>query len=277
MSGVTALLELVLAVLRERGHDFRDYRHEVLSRRLIERMTVIGADDGDAYVRRLASDDGELAALVDTLLISTSQLFRDPDMFAALEARVIPALLGQARGRVLRTWVAGVATGEEAWTIAMLIDRAAASPAAPYEVFASDINLGALAVARAGVYEAAEATAVPRAYRDAYLDEQRGLVRVSDGLRPRVIFCEHDLLGASMAPAEAVLARFDLVLCRNVLIYLDPRLQTRLVARLTGMMAPGAVLGLGPVEVLPEEFGRVLSPYPGLDRRLNLFVREDER
>src|SRR5690242_4122711 len=123
-------LDPVLVLLRERGHDFFDYRREVLARRLAERMTTVGAADGAAYMTRLEGDAGELAALVDTLLISTSRLFRDPDTFAALELHVIPRLLARAEGRTLRAWIAGVATGEEAWTVAMLIDRAAARTAA---------------------------------------------------------------------------------------------------------------------------------------------------
>jgi two-component system, chemotaxis family, CheB/CheR fusion protein len=269
-------LEPVLALLRDRGHDFFDYRREVLQRRLAERMAQVGAADGASYVARLAEDRAELTALVDTLLISTSRLFRDPATFAALEQAVIPRLFAGAAGRTLRAWVAGAATGEEAWTVAMLLDRVAARTAAEYEVFASDINVGALEHARAARYDGAEATTVPPDYRH-YLVEKRGTVEVVDALRDRVTFSQHDLLGPSIAPVEAVLAQFDLVLCRNVLIYLDPRLQARLMARLVSVVPPGGVIGLGPVEQLPAGFEQALRPYPDLDRRLHLFLREGGR
>jgi two-component system CheB/CheR fusion protein len=273
---MTEALDPVLALLRDRGHDFFEYRREVLQRRLAERMAEVGVADGDAYVARLAGDRAELTALVDTLLISTSRLFRDPDMFAALERVVIPRLFETAEGRTLRAWVAGVATGEEAWTIAMLLDRAAARTTAPYEVFASDINVGALELARTARYDHAEASTVPADYRH-YLVERRGTVEIAEPLRDRVTFSQHDLLGPSLAPVEAVLAQFDLVLCRNVLIYLDPRLQTRLMARLVSVVPAGGVIGLGPVEQLPGGFEQSLRPYPDVDRRLHLFLREAGR
>jgi two-component system CheB/CheR fusion protein len=273
MSGA---LDPVLALLRDRGHDFFDYRRDVLQRRLAERMAQVGEADGTAYVARLAGDRAELTALVDTLLISTSRLFRDPETFAALEEMVIPRLFAAAQGRTLRAWVAGAATGEEAWTVAMLLDRAAARTAAAYEVFASDINVGALEHARTARYDQAEASTVPRDYRH-YLVERRGSVEIADALRARVTFSQHDLLGPSIAPVEAVLAQFDLVLCRNVLIYLDARLQTRLMARLVSVLPAGGVIGLGPVEQLPPGFEQALRPYPDLDRRLHLFLREASR
>lgn len=249
----------LLAVLAERGHDFRDYRHDALARRVRERMDALGCDDLDAYTARVADDAAEAARLVDALAVSTSAFFRDPAAFQALARDVLPGLVAAAGERPLRAWVAGVATGEEAWTVAMLLDEACA-PARRYEVFASDRNRAALAVAATGRYPAPRAAEIPGRYRERHVDVRDGHLELAAPLRERVRFCEHDLVGPALAPAEAVLARFDLVLCRNVLIYLEAPLQERLVDRLAAVLAPGGVLVVGPFEALPPAAARRFAP-----------------
>jgi chemotaxis methyl-accepting protein methylase len=254
-------LEPLLTLLAARGHDFRDYRHDVLSRRVRERMDALRVRDLGDYLGRVAGDGGELDRLIDTLLIATSAFFRDPATFTALADTVIPRLaLG---GGPVRAWVAGSATGEEAWTLAMLLAEHAPSLDGRFEVFASDVSVRALEIARRGAYPAARADEVPASYRH-HLIERGDEVLVADALRGRVTFCHHDLLGPTLVPPEAVLARFELVLCRNVLIYLDDRLQERLCARLASTLAPGGVLVLGPFESLPPALDALLSPAPGI-------------
>jgi two-component system CheB/CheR fusion protein len=259
----------LLTLLAARGHDFRDYRHDVLARRIGERMDALCVREVGAYIGRVAADPAELERLIDALLIATSAFFRDPATFAALDAEVIPRLA--RRGHGLRAWVAGAATGEEAWTLAMLL----AGRAGGHEVIASDVSVRALEVARRGAYPAARAEEVPAPFRDLYLVERGDEVVVGDALRGLVRFCHHDLLGPTLVPPEAVLARFDLVLCRNVLIYLSERLQERLCARLAAALAPGGVLALGPFEALPAGLEPILTPAPGLPPELRFFIARE--
>jgi chemotaxis methyl-accepting protein methylase len=262
-------LEPLLTLLAARGHDFRDYRHDVLSRRVRERMDELRVRDLGDYLGRVAGDAGELERLIDTLLIATSAFFRDPATFAALADTVIPR---RAQGGApVRAWVAGSATGEEAWTLAMLLAEHAPSLDGRFEVFASDVSVRALEIARRGAYPAARADEVPARYRG-YLTGRGDEIVVADRLRERVTFCHHDLLGPTLAPPEAVLARFDLVLCRNVLIYLGDRLQERLCARLASALAPGGVLVLGPFESLPPGLDAILAPAPGVAAELRCFT-----
>lgn len=265
-------LEPLLTLLAARGHDFRDYRHDALSRRVRERMDALRIGDLGAYLGRVAGDDAELARLIDTLLIATSAFFRDPATFTALADIVIPRLA--RAGAPLRAWVAGSATGEEAWTLAMLFAEHAPSLGGRFEVIASDVSVRALEIARRGAYPAARADEVPARYRHHLLDGGDEL-HVAAALRDRVTFCHHDLLGPALAPPEAVLARFDLVLCRNVLIYLADRLQERLCARLASALAPGGVLVLGPFESLPAALDAVLAPAPGVAPELRLFTARE--
>jgi two-component system CheB/CheR fusion protein len=262
-------LEPLLTLLAARGHDFRDYRHDVLSRRVRERMDALRIGDLGAYIGRVACDDGELARLIDTLLIATSAFFRDPATFTALADIVIPRLA--RAGAPVRAWVAGAATGEEAWTLAMLFAEHAPSLDGRFEVFASDVSVRALEIARRGAYESTRIDEVPARYRG-YLTGRGDEVHVDDRLRERVTFCHHDLLGPTLAPPEAVLARFELVLCRNVLIYLEDRLQERLCARLAAALAPGGVLVLGPFESLPPALEAALAPAPGVAAELRCYT-----
>jgi two-component system CheB/CheR fusion protein len=265
-------IEPLLALLAARGHDFRDYRHDVLARRVRDRMDALRIRELGAYLGRVAADAAELDRLIDTLLIATSAFFRDPPIFTALADQVIPRLARRA-GRV-RAWVAGAATGEEAWTLAMLLaERAELGGRA--EVIASDVSVRALAVARRGAYPAARAGEVPAPYRHRYLVERGGEAVVSDALRDLVRFCHHDLLGPSLVPPEAVLACFDLVLCRNVLIYLSARLQERLCTRLAAVLAPGGVLALGPFEALPPGLDAILVPAPGVPPEARFFIARE--
>lgn len=256
-------LEPLLALLAARGHDFRDYRHDVLSRRVHERMASLRVRELGDYLGRVAADAAELERLIDTLLIATSAFFRDLAVFRALADEVIPRLAAPG----LRAWVAGAATGEEAWSLAMLLDERAAR----YEVIASDVSTRALETARRGAYPAPRAEEVPPRYRS-YLVERGDEVQIADRLRDRVRFCHHDLLGPNLVPPEAVLARFELVLCRNVLIYLTDRLQERLCARLAAALAPGGVLVLGPFESLPPALDELLVPTPGIAPELRFYT-----
>lgn len=267
-------LDALLAVLQARGHDFREYRRETLERRVADWLGSNGVGDVARLSEQIRDDAPALAALADFLRVSTSSLFRDRSLFEALERIVVPGLVAvaAAAGRPVRAWVAGVATGEEAWSLAMLLDAATSGTDHPAEVFASDVSLSALEVARRGVYRAEAAHGLPPALRR-HVVERGDQVVIAEPLRRRVTFCHHDLLGPRFAPAEAVLARFDLIMCCNVLIYLEDGLQQRLLGRLVGQLEPHGVLGIGRYEQLPSEIARLVETIDGVDAAVHLFRR----
>lgn len=264
-------LAATLAILSAHGHDLREYVADALQRRLIEHVAARPPADPAVYLARLDHDPGERERLVEALMVSTSQFFRYVEQFHVLREQVV----ARAAGPILRVWIAGVATGEEAWSIAMVLADAEARGGPAWEVIASDLNVASLAIARAGRYPRIAGASIPVELRAEYTRIEDDELVIADALRSRVVFCRHDLLGPSLAPTEAVLARFDMVLCCNVLIYFERRLQVRALERLVSVLAPGGVLGLGAHERLVPEVVARLRPYPTGSLPVNLFVVEE--
>lgn len=267
---LAAILELVA---RARSVDFNDYRKETVERRVAHRIAASGSRDEDDYRARLERDPAELDHLVRALLIPVTSFFRDGAVFEALAKRVIGDLLASGAPTV-RAWVIGAATGEEAWTLAMLLARAcAAERERAFEVLATDLDESSLESAREGVYPREAAAHLPRELVDRFLEPRGDGLRVRDELRPFVRFVRHDVVGPRLAPREAVLASFDLVLCRNVLIYFDERLRGQALARIATVLRPGGALVLGSAESVPSEDACGLVRYPALDAALRVYRR----
>lgn len=267
---------LVLGSLDAHVHgDFRDYRPESVARAITERMAETGAASAVAYAARLRRDDAEQALLARAMLVRVTALFRDPPVFEALARTVLPELIAKKPGgEPLRAWCIGVATGEEAWSLAMVMDEVCAARGS--EILASDADEVALEVARVGRYPLSVLDALGGASARAHFSEADGMATVGARLRARVRFAHHHLGGPRLAPIEALVPSFPLVLCRNVLIYFRPTLRLRALERLVSVLEPGGVLALGPVEGIPDELTRVLVPYPGLPSSLRIFRRVGE-
>jgi two-component system CheB/CheR fusion protein len=260
-------IDLVLAfVAALRGVDFRDYRREPIMRGVRERMQARGDFTVPAYLERLKRDPEEIERLIEALVVPCSSFFRDPPVWDALARTALPALLRDHGGRGLRAWCVGAATGEEAWTLAMLLGEACTS----FTLLASDLDRRTLEIARQGSYPPTIATAVPERYRH-FLLPREGQITVVPPLRESVRFAYHDLLGRTLAPAEAVVASFELVLARNLLIYFDRRLQQKALERIAATLEPGAVLVLGTVETMPVPLRARFQPFPGVDPDLRVF------
>lgn len=267
------MLQVLLGeVARRRGIDFRDYRPDSIQRgvraRLLERNQAL-----TDYLRSI-EDEAEITRLIESMVVPWSRFFRDPPVFEALERQVLPALVLQhLERRPLRAWCVGAATGEEAWSAAMLLAESCDGPGGPgWQLFATDIDRRNLAFGEAGVFPSVSVESVPERYRRRHLQAQADGFRVAPALRAGARFAYHDLLGPTLAPADAVVAAFDLVLIRNVLIYFDRRLQEKALSRLAAVLQPGGVLVLGEVETLPESIAARFDPYPGLDQTLRIFV-----
>jgi len=256
-----SILEMVAGL---RGIDFRDYRRDTLKHRLEARMAAVGISDVGEYRRRLLEHAEEIDRLVESLVVPVTEFFRDAWVFRELSERVLPELLvGEPP---LRAWVVGAASGEEAYSLAMLLEDAGAQ----YRIIASDLDEPSLRMARAGLYATDRVGEVPEELKDRYLRPEPGGYLVTDALRRRIQFARHDLMGSRLAPAEAILASFDLVLCRNVLLYFDSSLRARAVERLVSAVRPGGGLVLGSSETISSE---ALANWPGTRLGANIFQR----
>ena len=219
-------LEAVLAELRRvRGLDLSDYRRATLARRLAARMANLRLNDPGEYLPWLRSDPSECDRLIETIEIKVWSFFRDPLVFELLAQRIIPSIIERHRrdhSRQIRVWSAGCATGEEAYSVAILLAQALEDddfPWLPY-ICATDISSAALAAAQTGRYrrESLETTQLGILDR-CFRPTARGFEVIPE-IRRMVQFSREDLTSRhSFAPADSVFGSFDLVLCRNVLIY----------------------------------------------------------
>lgn len=242
----TGKLRKILSHLRARvGHDFSAYKRSTVLRRLQRRMNLTQSRDMNAYLTLLRSSNGEAEALYSDLLISVTNFFRDPDSFDALEKQVIPKLLEgrEAEDRV-RVWSVGCATGEEAYSVSMLLlEHAAKLKVAPkLQVFASDIDQRALIAAREGLYPSTiEADVSAERLRRFFVREGEHY-RVTRELRDTVLFAKHSVLG------DPPFTRLDLITCRNLLIYLQRPLQDKVLDIFHYALGQNGYLFLGSAE-----------------------------
>ncbi|HET6202904.1 MAG TPA: chemotaxis protein CheB [Planctomycetota bacterium] len=258
----------ILAILRTRARfDFRAYKRATLQRRIQRRMSLRHVEGMPEYLRLLRGDPAELAALRKDLLISVTRFFRDPKGWAAVQKEVIPRLLERkAPGELVRAWVPGCATGEEAYTVAMLLIEGmhAAEKSCPIQIFASDVDPDALEVARAGVYsESIESEIEPERLRRFFAKQEHGY-RVSKEMRECVVFAQQNLL------ADPPFSRLDLVSCRNLLMYLEPTAQNRALTLLHFSLVEGRYLFLGTAETIgvQDDLFEVVSKKWRLYRRI---------
>ena len=239
-------LEQITAIVRaQTGHDFSNYKDRTIVRRVQRRMHVLGIDNVAAFVARLRQDSHEVALLFQDLLIGVTNFFRDPEAFAALKLQVIPALFkDKGADDTVRVWVPGCATGEEAYSIAILLrEQAPQSAGAPkLQIFATDIDEHALDIARIGRYPATITNDVPQQQLERYFVREDGTYRIAADLREICLFSLHNLL------RDAPFSKLDLISCRNLLIYLSPDLQDRVIPLFHYALAPNGYLFLGTSE-----------------------------
>jgi two-component system CheB/CheR fusion protein len=250
----------IIALLRKHtGHDFKDYKDRTIARRVERRMQLLQIADVADFVDRLQKDPRQLDLLFQDLLIGVTSFFREPLAFAALEQTVIPRLFdGRGADDTVRVWVAGCATGEEAYSIAMLLRefRPKSHNAPKLQIFASDIDEHALEVARAGRYPEAIAKDVTQARLDRFFTREDGTWRVVAELREIVLFSSHNLL------RDAPFSRLDLLSCRNLLIYLNPELQNRVIPLFHYALHEDGFLFLGTSENGLLAISLTESPHP---------------
>jgi two-component system CheB/CheR fusion protein len=261
-----AFREILVFLRRRTGRDFSYYKRATIVRRISRRMQVNAVDDMGSYLSFLRTHPGEAGALLDDLLISVTNFFRDRDAFAALEARIPKLFQGKTQGDTVRAWCPACATGEEAYSVAMLLVEHARTLDQPpaIQVFGCDLDDEAVRSARAGVFPEAIAADVSEArLRRFFVKEPRGY-QVRRELRELVLFATHDLL------KDAPFSRLDLVTCRNLLIYLNREAQERAFDVFHFALKPDGLLFLGSSESVDEDS----ALFRALDKKHRLYVRK---
>jgi chemotaxis methyl-accepting protein methylase len=253
----------IMGYARElRGIDFNAYRASTIGRRLSSRLQKLGLPDYASYRRYLDEHPREIDALIDALTVSISHFFRNPFVFEALNHFVFPELIDTCRNDTLRIWCAGCARGEEAYSLAILLKEISDKKVAALPVFiiATDIDKKALEDAAAAVYPSDSLYEVRKGHLDRYFTREDRLYRVNDTIRSMVTFVRHDV--TATPPKEGIFLDYHLILCRNVLIYLNRNTQEEIVMKLAGLLPDGGYLVLGEAETLPlrlsDKFKEVL-------------------
>ena len=237
-----ALKETLALLHRRTRHDFRQYKRATVLRRLERRLQVNALPDLTAYRAYLDEHPAETGLLLQDMLISVTSFFRDREVFEALERSVIPALFkDRAPDEAIRVWIAGCATGEEAYSIAMLLREQAETMAdpPPIQIFATDIDERALAVARSGSYPEGIVNDLTTVRLRRFFAREGDRYRVLKTIRESVLFASHNVLH------DPPFSRLDLVSCRNLLIYLDPLAQKNILDTFRFSLPDHAYLLLG--------------------------------
>ena len=243
-------LEKVFILLRARtGQDFSLYKKSTIYRRIERRMSIHQIDRIGAYVRYLQENPQETELLFKELLIGVTSFFRDPAAWEMMKKDVIPALLKRYPvGGALRAWTPGCSTGEEAYSLAMIFKEAMKQAKhdgnLSLQIFATDLDKDAIEKARTGVYPANIAADVsPERLRRFFIHEERGY-RVGKEIREMVVFAPQNLI------MDPPFTKLDILICRNLLIYLTPELQKKLLPLFHYSLSPGGVLFLGSAETI---------------------------
>lgn len=265
-------LKKIFVLLRtQTGHDFSQYKPSTIYRRIARRMAVHQVETIDAYLRYLQQTPPEVDALFADLLIGVTNFFRDPEAFQVLEDQVIPTLFtGRPSDTTVRVWSVGCSTGEEAYSLAILLVERMEALKQSYivQVFATDIDARAIATARAGVYPASIAADLSPERLSRFFTVEPGgqAYRIHKGIRDLLVFSEQDLI------KDPPFSRIDLISCRNLLIYLDANLQKRLLPLFHFALNPDGMLFLGSAEGIGDFEGL----FAVLDRKAKLYRRKKD-
>lgn len=240
-----ALREIFTELRIRTGHDFSNYKRATLLRRIERRINIRNLTDLPTYAALIRHNPDETTALLKDLLISVTNFFRDPKPFQSIELDVAPAILHDRNSNEqIRIWVAGCATGEEAYSIAILFAEKTlgATNAPTVQIFATDIDEAAIAVAREGFYTINDAADVSADRLRRFFNKEGDGYRVRREIREMILFANHNFL------KDPPFSRLDMVTCRNVLIYLNHTAQERVMETFHFALKPGGFLFLGSSE-----------------------------
>ncbi|MBX9603724.1 MAG: PAS domain S-box protein [Bryobacteraceae bacterium] len=260
------LLQRILSIVAAEGRvNFGDYKENTVRRRIQRRMALHGAGSLAEYVELLETQPREAGELFRDMLINVTSFFREPEVFAELSRQIGAYVEGRNADDPFRVWVAGCSTGEEAYSTAIVVLEALERVSKPrrVQIIATDVSEAAIDKARAGLYPAAIEQEVSRKRLDRHFTRVDSGYRISQAIRDRCIFARHDLT------ADAPFSRLDLVVCRNVLIYIAAHAQRRIMPLLHYSLNPGGILVLGSAETA-EGPGDLFAP---LNAEHKIFAR----
>lgn len=243
-SPASDLLQILLARTRV---DFREYKQTTINRRIERRMIALGIESHEEYTQFCRVNPNAVDALFKDLLISVTRFFRDKSEFEALK-ELLPGLLKKKTNAPFRVWIAGCATGEEAYSIAILLCEALGGAKVQLkdhvQIFATDIDKEALEVARKGIYGMAALNDIPKNLADQYFIQQNDGIRVIDSLRSAILFSDHNVC------QDPPFQKVDLLCCRNLLIYFGNTLQHKVMSRFHYALTETSLMFLGTAETV---------------------------
>jgi two-component system, chemotaxis family, CheB/CheR fusion protein len=263
-------LEICTILRTQLGHDFSGYRRQTFLRRVEHRMQVLNLPTLDSYIARLRADPEQTTLLFRDLLIRVTGFFRDKETFQALADKVVPRLFeGKMADGVVRIWVPGCATGEEAYSLAILLcehmDSLAAKP--EVQLFATDIDDSAISTARLGRYPKTLLEGLDEGRRQRFFTHSHGSYSVSKEIRDLCTFSRHSLV------RDPPFSLMSLVSCRNLLIYMNPDLQARIIPVFHYSLVPGGILLLGGSESVAQH----PALFETIDKAARIFRRREGR
>ena len=259
----------IFSIIRAKtGHDFSLYKSNTICRRIEKQMHEHHIETISEYIPILAADTTEVKNLVRGFLIGVTQFFRDPDAFSVLEKKVLPEIFdGKPQDYCIRIWVPGCSSGEEVYSIAILIYEymRASKLRRDVQIFGTDIDSSALAIARSGKYSATITADVSQERLSLYFTENNGTYRIKSEIRNMVIFGEQNIT------KDPPFTRVDMISCRNLLIYLDINLQKKIFPIFHYSLRPGGILFLG----MSESIGNFEGLFVSVNRNAKIYRRKE--
>jgi two-component system CheB/CheR fusion protein len=267
----TAMKKVFVLLRTQTGHDFSLYKPNTINRRIERRMAVQQVDTIEGYVKYLQRSPDEVQALFRDLLIGVTSFFRDPEAFQVLQKMVIPSIFAKkSEAAVIRVWAAGCSTGEEAYSLAILLAEGVEASKKNFtiQVFATDIDSQAITSARIGIYPASIVADLSpeRLIRFFTLEPGGTSYRIHKGIRDMVVFSEQDLV------KDPPFSKLDLISCRNVMIYMGTVLQKKLIPLFHYALNPGGTLFMG----TSENTGDFTGLFSALDSKLKIYRRKED-
>lgn len=258
--------EIIELLSSETGTDFTNYKHNTLYRRITKRLAELKLDTTRQYLKYLKKNPGEFEELYKNVLIGVTSFFRDIAVFKALEKKLSELIDSKTGTEALRVWVAGCATGEEAYTIGIILASLLKkkNKVIPIQIFATDINEQAISFARKGVYQQKSLNGLPAEIIKNYFVRHNGFSEVGKSIRSMILFSKHDLTH------NPPFLKLDLIVCRNLLIYFNTRLQEYVFPVFYSALQPNGYLLLGKSETI----GHFNNLFSTINRESKLYQRK---
>ena len=260
------VLDKIIILLRDQtGNDFSLYKKNTLLRRIERRISIHRIDNIDNYLRFLKENPVEVEILFKELLIGVTGFFRDPAVWAKLQQEILPDLINKLdESQIFRAWVTGCSTGEEAYSLALslkMIQDQTKKYHLKFQIFATDLDQDAIEKARKGVFTAKVVADIAPEILNRYFEADRDTFRVNNTIREMVIFAPHNVI------KDPPFTKLHLLMCRNMLIYMEPTLQEKLFTLFNYSLNPGGIMVLGNAETI----GNLNDFFETIDNRLKIY------